>query len=85
MKRHHYGMLLGCLGLLAPIYFAPRLGIAGSITSALVILLMFGCCLLPLLMGFFMGRGASCHHSGTPNQPDSSQKQGSQKDSPSCH
>jgi hypothetical protein len=85
MKRHHYGMLFGCLALIALIYFAPMLGLAGSVTSVLVILLMFGCCLLPLLMGFFMGRDASCHHSGTDNKTDNRGQPESEKKSPSCH
>lgn len=82
MKGHYYRMLFGCLALIAVIYFAPRLGVAGSVTSALAILLMFGCCLLPLVMGFFMGRGASCHHTDETGAPV---KKTADKTSPSCH
>ena len=85
MKRHQYGMLLGCVGLVALIYFAPKLGLAASVTSALVIVLMFGCCLLPLLMGLFFGRGAGCHHSASTNQSEKKAQSERDKKGPSCH
>jgi hypothetical protein len=51
MKRHHLRMFLGCLAVATVIHFAPKLGIVASTASLLVIVLMVGCCVLPILIG----------------------------------
>lgn len=63
MKHHRFRILLGCLGLIAVAYFAPNLGLAGSTTSVIVIVLMVGCCVSPLIIGMRGGRARSCHDS----------------------
>jgi hypothetical protein len=89
MKHCGPWMLIGCLGILALIFFLPRLGVGAAGGGLLLTLLMVGCCVLPMLLVLLPrgkdGAGGCCGG----DKPDASQSkldgEKSDQKTPSCH
>lgn len=90
MKSCHKWMIICLLGAVAIVFLLPRFGLPIVGASILIPLLIFACCVVPMVMIMFSSRsgktGGCCGHkdeSKTPNPQGVAAK--TVADKPSCH
>lgn len=90
MKSCHKGMIICLLGAIAVVFVLPKLGLPVAGASVLIPLLMFGCCVIPMVMVLFSarseGKGGCCSHKENTQNANSEDKVVKiQTQKPSCH